>query len=97
VIFVGFAAAGTLARRIIDGARSVRIFGEDVAVRAHVHTINGFSAHADQRELVAWHSRIGAKKATFLVHGEALAMGELRSRLKGERIEMPALHQTFEL
>ena len=97
VIFVGFAAAGTLARRIIDGAHSVRIFGEDVAVRAHVHTINGFSAHADQRELVAWHRRIGGKKATFLVHGEASAMGELRARLEGDRIEMPTLHQTFEL
>lgn len=97
VIFVGFAAAGTLARLIIDGARTVRIFGEDIPVRAQVHTINGFSAHADQRELVAWHRRIGGVKATFLVHGEATAMSELRSHLKGDRIETPALHQAFEL
>ena len=97
VIFVGFAATGTLARRIIEGAQSVKIFGEDVPVRARVHTINGFSAHADQRELLAWHSRIAGKKATFLVHGEEEAMGELRLRLKGGRVEMPTLHQTFQL
>ena len=97
VIFVGFAAAGTLARRIIDGARSVRILGEDVNVRAHVHTINGFSAHADRRELVAWHSRIGGKKATFLVHGEPAAMDELRLCLGGDKVEMPTLHQAFQL
>jgi metallo-beta-lactamase family protein len=97
VIFVGFAAAGTLARRIIDGARSVRIFGEEVPVRARIHTINGFSAHADQRELVSWHKRISGKKATFLVHGEALAMSELRAHLEEGRVEMPTLHQSFQL
>ena len=70
VVFVGFAASGTLARRIIDGARTVRILGEDIAVRAHIHTINGFSAHADQAELLQWHDAIQGKQATFLVHGE---------------------------
>ena len=51
VIFVGFAARGTLARQIIDGASAVQLFGEEVPVRAHLYTINGFSAHADQAEL----------------------------------------------
>lgn len=97
VIFVGFAARGTLARRIIDGARSVSIFGEDIPVRAHVYTINGFSAHADQSELVAWHNRIGGRKATFLVHGEAQAMEALRPKLGQGRIETPHLNQAFEL
>lgn len=97
VIFVGFAAAGTLARRIIEGAKVVRIFGEDIPVRARVHTINGFSAHADQRELIAWHNRIDGKKATFLVHGESSAMAGLRSLLQVPRIEMPALHESFDL
>ena len=97
VIFVGFAAQGTLARRIIDGARTVRILGEDVSVRARIHTINGFSAHADQRELMAWHSRIGGTKVTFLVHGEASAIGDLRSQLAPSRIEIPQLHQAFHL
>ncbi len=97
VIFVGFAAQGTLARQIIDGAQQVRIFGERVEVRAHVHTINGFSAHADQRELVDWHDRIGGRQTTFLVHGEEAVMKALAGRLSAPRIEMPALHQSFEL
>ena len=51
VVFVGFAAVGTLAHKIIDGARLVRIFEEEIPVRARVHTINGFSGHADQQGL----------------------------------------------
>ena len=47
VIFVGFAASGTVARQIIDGAEHVRLFGEEIPVRNAIHTINGFSAHAD--------------------------------------------------
>ena len=97
VIFVGYAAAGTLARQIIDGARSVSIFGEDIPVRARIHTINGFSAHADQNELLAWHGGISRKQATFLVHGELPVMAAFARRLQGSRVEIPALHQTFEL
>ncbi len=96
VVFVGYAAEGTLARRIIDGAKSVRIFGEEIAVRARVHTINGFSAHADRDELLAWHARAAAAR-TFLVHGDERAMQAFSQRLKGTRVEMPALHQQFEL
>jgi metallo-beta-lactamase family protein len=72
IVFVGYAAAGTLARRIIDGAKQVRIFGEDIPVKARIYTINGFSAHADQVELLAWQKQTGAKR-TFLVHGEERA------------------------
>jgi metallo-beta-lactamase family protein len=96
VVFVGFAAEGTLARRIIDGAREVRIFDEEVAVRAKVHTINGFSGHADQAELLAWHA--GARAArTFLVHGDEPAMQAFAQRLQGTKVEMPALGQEFAL
>ena len=70
IVFVGYAASGTLARQIIDGARSVRLFGEDVAVRAQVHTINGFSAHAGQSELLAWLRRCGNPRHVLLVHGD---------------------------
>lgn len=97
VVFVGYASAGTLARRIIDGARTVNVLGDEVPVKARIFTINGFSAHADQRELIDWHGRIGGNEATFIVHGEVAAMQALASRLKAPRIEMPQLHQAFEL
>jgi metallo-beta-lactamase family protein len=97
IIFVGYAARGTTARRIIDGAATVRLLGEEVPVRASIHTINGFSAHADQRDLVAWHDRIREKSTTFLVHGEEEVMRQLAPHLHDTRVEMPTLHQSFEL
>ncbi len=96
VIFVGFAARGTLARRIVDGAERVEIFGEPVSVRARIHTINGFSAHADRDELLAWHRRARPER-TFLVHGERKAMNAFAGRLEQTRVEMPAKGQAFEL
>jgi metallo-beta-lactamase family protein len=96
VIFVGFAASGTLARRIIDGASSVRIFGEDVPVKARAYTINGFSAHADQSELVAWHKSAQAPR-TFLVHGEERAMQALAPLLKDTEVIMPRYGESVEL
>jgi metallo-beta-lactamase family protein len=96
VIFVGFAARGTLARQIIDGATSVRLFGEEIRVRARLYTINGFSAHADQAELVAWQRRVGAPR-TFLVHGEEEVMRQFALRLQDTVVEMPAFGQAFEL
>jgi len=97
VIFVGFAAAGTIARQIIDGAKHVRLFGEEIPVRSAIHTINGFSAHADQRELLAWHGGIGGCQTTFLVHGEEPVMKQFADRLKGDRVVMPGLGETFDL
>jgi metallo-beta-lactamase family protein len=95
VIFVGFAGVGTLAREIIDGARTVRIFDEPIRVRARIHTINGFSAHADQAELLAWHARVGAKR-TFLTHGEPEAMNALAAKLGGD-VTCPELGQAVEV
>jgi metallo-beta-lactamase family protein len=96
VIFVGFAAKGTLARQIIDGQNPVHILGDDIPVRARVHTINGFSAHADQAELLIWHGHTGAGR-TFLTHGEEAAMQKFASRLGKTRVEMPTLNQSFDL
>jgi metallo-beta-lactamase family protein len=96
VVFVGFAAEGTLARQIIDGANRVQLFGEEIPVRASIHTINGFSAHADQAELLAWHRQTGAGR-TFLTHGEEATMQLFAAKLADTQIEMPALHQTYEL
>ena len=96
IVFVGYAASGTLARRIIDGAKQVRVFGEDVSVRARIYTINGFSAHADQAELLNWQRQTGAKR-TFLVHGEQDSMTKFRAHLGQALVEMPQSNQTFEL
>jgi metallo-beta-lactamase family protein len=97
VIFVGYAAEGTLARRIVDGAKNVDIFGEDYAVRAQIHTIGGFSAHAGQAELLAWHGHTGNPEITFLVHGEKDSMATFGSLLRNTSVEMPQLHQAFSL
>ncbi len=97
IVFVGYAARNTLARRIIDGAETVRIFGEDIPVRAHIHMIGGFSAHADQAELLAWHQAIKQPETTYLVHGEEDAMQTFSSHLKDTEVRMPEMHQEFEL
>ncbi|MGB7036815.1 MAG: MBL fold metallo-hydrolase [Xanthobacteraceae bacterium] len=96
IVFVGYAADGTLARRIIDGARHVRVLDDDIPVRARIHTINGFSAHADQAALLAWQKATQAGR-TFLVHGEEGSMQQFASRLTGTRVEMPKLNEGFDL
>ena len=95
VILVGFAARGTLARMLVDGAREVRIFGEKIPVRARIHTISGFSAHADRDELLAWHGQSGRPERTFLVHGEEESMTHFAANLSDTNVEMPRLHQEF--
>ena len=97
IIFVGYAAHGTLARRIIDGARSVRIYGQEVQVKAAVHTISGFSAHADQAELLSWHRQTGQPEKTFLVHGDEEVMRTFASLLTNTQVELPALGDQFDL
>jgi metallo-beta-lactamase family protein len=96
IVFVGYAAIGTLARQIIDGIKQVNIFGKDIPVRARIYTINGFSAHADQAELLAWQKQTSAKR-TFLVHGEKDVMRQFASHLADTRVEMPEPNQVFEL
>lgn len=97
VIFVGFAAEGTLARIIIDGAKSVKLFGDEVRVKAHIHTINGFSAHAGRQDLLDWHRRAGTPARTFLNHGEEDSRQEFARALDGTQIELPKLHQEYQL
>jgi len=97
IIFVGFASQGTLARLIVDGATEVKIFGEEIPVRAQIHTINGFSAHADQKELLAWHKKTGNPSQTFLVHGEHATMKAFAKLLKNTQTIMPSLNQSIEI
>lgn len=100
VVFVGYAAEGTLARQIIDGARDITLFGESVPVRAGVWTINGFSAHADQPVLLDWLMHCGKSETVFLVHGE-LEHGMLAMRDKlgdtGIRWHIPGMHERVKL
>jgi metallo-beta-lactamase family protein len=83
VVFVGYQAIGTPGRAIVDGARSIRIFGEEVAVHARIYTINGLSAHADQRGLVDWLRGTG-KAAVRLVHGEQKSLEALAAAVRTE-------------
>jgi len=94
VLITGFQAEGTLGRRLVNGARSVRIFNEDIAVRAQLRTIGGLSAHADRDGLLAWLRGFAhAPRYTFVVHGEretAVGFGAtLRSELGWTGVEVP--------
>jgi len=70
VVFVGYQVQGTLGRKLVDGAKKINIYGEDILVKAKVHTINGFSAHADQNGLIDWMSKFKKLEKIFLIHGE---------------------------
>lgn len=85
IVFVGFQAAGTLGRRIVDGAESVKLFGEPRAVRAKVFTINGLSAHAGRSELLGWLRGFRRPPGrTWVVHGEPLSAHSLRGAIENE-------------
>jgi metallo-beta-lactamase family protein len=85
VLFTGFQAAGTLGRRLVDGARAVHMFNESVPVRASIHTLGGLSAHAGQDSLMGWLAGAPRKpKMTFLVHGEPEASHTLSARIARE-------------
>ena len=70
IIFVGYQAQGTLGRIMLDGAPSIKVYGETIKVGAKIHSINGFSAHADQDDLLHWISAFEQLDKVFLVHGE---------------------------
>ena len=79
LLFVGYQAAGTLGRTILEGARRVRLSGETVAVKLHVREIGSYSAHADKSELVDWFTaRQPIAGSLFVVHGEARALTGLK-------------------
>lgn len=82
-IIVGYQAHGSLGRRLVDGARSISIMGDYKDVRAQIHTLGGFSAHAGQVDLVRWYETVArnGNPTTFLTHGEDEARQILRDRL----------------
>ena len=102
ILFVGFQAEHTLGRRILDGHEQVRIFGKEYRVRAEVESIDGYSAHADQKELLAWVEGFDSQRLqhVFLVHGEeeaALVLAE-EVRQRGVRhVRVPERGEMVEL
>ena len=101
IVFVGFQAAGTLGRRIVDGAKSVRIFRESYPVRAKLFTINGLSAHADRAALLGWIGQFRRPPGqTWVVHGEPLAAEALKNGIVegfGWRAEVASAGQVVAL
>ena len=85
IVFVGFQAAGTLGRRIVDGEPEIRLFGETYPVKARIFTIGGLSAHADRSALLGWlgHFRKPPRE-TWVVHGEPLASYALRDAIRAQ-------------
>jgi metallo-beta-lactamase family protein len=82
IVFAGFQAMGTLGRHIVDGAKSVRLFGAQCPVRARIFTIGGLSAHADQAGLLSWLAQFKRPPGqTWVVHGEPLAAETLRAKI----------------
>jgi metallo-beta-lactamase family protein len=88
ILFTGYQAAGTLGRRIVDGARSIRLFGETLQVQASIHTLGGLSAHAGQDSLMRWLRGDGPPlrkpEAVFIAHGEPEAAHAFSARIARE-------------
>jgi len=83
ILITGFQAAGTLGRRLVDGAKQVRIFGQDIRVKATIHTIGGLSAHADQADLINWLRHFqNMPENIFIVHGEPTNASALAAAIK---------------
>ncbi|MGB7204117.1 MAG: MBL fold metallo-hydrolase [Anderseniella sp.] len=103
VLMVGYQANGTLGRVLLNGAKKVRIHGEEVGVEASIERINGYSGHADAPELERWISeRLPIHRNMFLIHGEEEGMAGLSERLSKElvpaaHILQPDIDETFRL
>jgi metallo-beta-lactamase family protein len=101
VIFVGYQGHGSLGRMLVDGEKTVTIFGEKIPVRASVHTFGGLSGHAGQNDLLHWFGSLAASRPrVILTHGEKRAREGLGKMIKDRYrlpIECPALGDTLEI
>ncbi len=101
VLLAGFQAEGTRGRALEEGAKTLRIHGEDVLVRAEVHNLRQFSAHAGRGEILRWLSGVPAPpRQTYLVHGEPTAAAALQQTIRarmGWRVDLPNYRQTYDL
>ncbi len=100
LVIVGYQAYGTLGRRLVDGADTIRLWGQDYRVRIRVHTIGGLSAHADQRDLIEWYGGFKNQPPVYLIHGEEKPQRVLAKKLRddsGAPVTIPELGQRIEI
>ena len=101
ILFVGYQAQGSLGRRILDGAKFVKIFGEEVPVRSRVKAIGGYSAHADQKKLLEWLKPMkDSLKKVFVVQGEKEQSQALAQKIRDDLAidaEIPSINESVEL
>jgi metallo-beta-lactamase family protein len=101
ILFVGFQAVGTRGRRLIEGAQYIKMYGQEVPVRAKIAKLNGMSSHADAGEIIKWLRTFPrAPKTTFLVHGEPVAQEALKARISKElgwQVEIPSHGQKVDV
>jgi metallo-beta-lactamase family protein len=101
VVIVGYQGRNTVGRALVDGAKEVRIHGERIAVKASVHSMGGFSAHAGQKELLDWLSPMApSRPRVFLTHGEDRGQRALAACIESRyniKAEMPGYHDAIEL
>lgn len=101
VLFVGYQAEGTLGRLLLNGEKTVRIHGQEVAVKAKIVEMMGYSGHADQADLLEWVSKISSvRDRVFVIHGEDDAREELANKIRdmtGFAVDVPTLGQTVDL
>ena len=101
VLIVGFQSPGSLGRKLVDGAEKVMMFGEEIPVRASIHTMGGFSAHADQSGLLDWFSVVApSKPRTIITHGEdraRIALSDLIHSRFGLKTERPVIGDVIEV
>lgn len=99
IIFVGFQAKGTLGRRLVDGEKRVKVLGQPIVVKATIHTIGGFSAHAGQSQLIEWATAFQGQPHFYLVHGEPEAQSVLQHALqqRGLHVDIAEAKQSVQL
>lgn len=102
VLFVGYQAEGSLGRRLVDGIKRVKVMGEEVAVKAKIERMDGFSAHADSSQILDWMEHIQDPKPArvFIVHGEAPAAEALKEQIEkrfNEKVYIPFLGDTAKI
>ena len=100
VLITGYQAQGSLGRRLVDGADTVRIHGQNIAVRAAIHTVGGLSAHGDQDDLARWYECMENRPPVYLVHGEVEAQEVFQAYLgkrNGAEVHLPKPGDSLDL